>query len=132
MHPPFPRAALLIRLLIGLWVICWGGEALALPAVAGMCDPVGASAPAPLPVLPIRGGEILPLDDCDRLLAGFGEAEAPADSASVQIGQDAPKPAVPGQFAFPVRAGTIQPIPRIERLPSRMSVLEGVYRPPRC
>ena len=129
--PSRTRAAFFIQVFIGLLVLCTGREAFALTAVAGMCDPIGASAPAPMPVLPIRGGEIIALDDCDRLLAAFGEGEPPTDAASHEVIESAPKPPLPAGFVIFERVGEVLPVPVLDRARPPTRTIAGIYRPPR-
>jgi hypothetical protein len=116
---------------LALVVLFVARDAAAFSAVAGMCDPVGASAPAPFPAMPVRGGEITAADDCDFLMSDFGSSSSGGEEASLELPEPGPKPAPAGLFQILKRIGERAAVPKAPAAPASSAHLVGIYRPPR-
>ena len=128
----FQRAVRLIQVLVSLTLLLTAADAAAIPIVAGMCDPVGASAPAPAPVMPSRGGAIDVLEDCEQLFSGFGEERPGEDTAALDTATDGPQPAPLTSFTLLRPVGVRARAPGVVRGATTPGHAAGVYRPPRA
>lgn len=126
------RLLRVLQVVVVLLVTGSSADAWALGnSVAGMCDPVGASAPAPLPALPANGGTIDVLDDCDVIGSTSAGARDSGDSAGTAGGDSRPIAAAAPLFGVVSQRAQTLPVPAGARVAGPIGHSSGVYRPPR-
>jgi hypothetical protein len=102
-------------------------------AVAPMCDPSGASVPAPIPAPPYATGDLTAPRNCDDTpwsgvdVARPGHSEVPPKVRAWNL----PDHVLPTPFEWAPLRGTVLPRADAVLPPHRPGFSEPVYRPPR-
>jgi hypothetical protein len=102
-------------------------------AAAPLCDPSGASMPAPIPVLPNATGDLVAPKGCDDQAHELLDLVKPnRGDAPVARGVDVPDRVVVAPPVWPKAAGAKIPRPSRASVPDLPGHSLPVYRPPRA